>query len=219
MSKFKVKASLDNTTRTVEFERQKYDLLALRERTAKAFNVQNVNIRYTSSTNESFYITNDVQLQKAIKDVEKAGLKNLEVKVFKDTSGAPSTSAPAAVTSSIRNIPNVASTPAKPVVVSTPTLSTSGTLTSFRLAAIPNGPDRVAVEPVTLPDHFVFSVKPSKYDADIEVTLNGTTLNFLTTQTIASGQVMKGTQTITLPSVPTPQQIQVSGQTIKIFYR
>jgi len=225
MSKFKVKASLDNVTRTVEFERQKYDLLAIRERTAKAFSVPNVNIRYTSSTNESYYITNDAQLQKAIKDGEKSGVKNLEVKVFKDGSGAPSTSAPAS--SSVRSIPQSApsTTAAKTITVATPvvTSSSSGALVFFRLPGNPSlSNDRVIVDPQTFQDHFLFSVKPGKYDTDVEVTLTGNTLSFLTTHSIPEGggtKVMKGTQGITLPTSPTPQQVQVIGQQIKVFYR
>jgi len=227
MSRFKVKASLDNTTRTVEIERQKYDFSSVRDRTAKAFGISNVNIRYTSSTNESFYITNDAQLQKAIKDAEKSGAKNLEVKVFKDASGAPSSSAPTSTASSVasRSIPSSTPTPAttsaaKPVA---PTPTVSGSLLVFRLPGIPSSAsDRVVVDPQTFQDHFLFSVKPGKFDTDIEVTLTGNTLSFLTTHSIqeAGGtKIMKGTQGITLPLSPTPQQVQVVGQQIKVFYR
>jgi len=225
MSRFKVKVSLDNVTRTVEFERQKYDLLALRERTAKAFNVPNVNIRYTSSTNESFYITNDAQLQKAIKDVEKSGVKNLEVKVFKDTSG--SASAPAS--SSVRSIPQTAPstvTPAKTVSIPAPTpviapATTSSSLLSFRLEGNPSSSDeRVVVKPETFQDYFLISVQPGKYDTDIEVTLTGSTLCFLTVHSLLEGtltKIMRGTQTLDLNTPP--KKVEIIGQQLKVFYR
>jgi len=224
MSRFKIKASFDNVNRTVEIERQKYDFNSVRERTAKAFNFPNVNIRYTSSTSESFYITNDAQLQKAIKDAEKSGAKNLEVKVFRD-GGASSAQSTSAESKSPRNAPS--STPASNVSAKpgapTPAPASPGSLVVFKLAGVPSSSsDRVIVDPQTFDDHFLFSVKPGKYDTEIEVTLVGNTLAFLTTHSIQDGgttKIMKGTQGITLPVNPTPQQVKVIGQQIKVFYR
>jgi len=217
---------LDNLNRTIELERQKYDLAILKDRTAKAFGQGQVNIRYTSSTGESFYITNDQQLQKAIKDAEKSGAKNIEVKAFRDTTGgaasAPAAARPATTAAPASNAPAQARPAAAPAAAPAKSAGAPGALNTYKLPADRNSSnDRVTVEHQQGPDHFIFFTKPSKYDTDVEVVLNGTALQFLTTHTFTEGnaqKVCKGTQGVSLPFAPSPDQVQVVGQQIKISF-
>jgi len=223
MSRFKVRASLDNITRTVEFERQKYDLASVKDKTGKAFGQGQVNIRYTSATGESYYITSDQQLHKAIKDAEKSGAKFIELKVFRDSVGG---SAPAQAASRPAQAPSQPSHAAPqssaPAARSAPAAQAAGVLTSYKLYADHGSSnDRVIVDPQQTSDSFIFSVKPSKYDTDVDVQLNGQALTFLTTHTVQEGnsvKTIKGTQGISLPFAPSADQVQVIGQQIKIFF-
>jgi len=204
---------------------QKYDYAIVRERTSKAFTLPSVNIRFQSPTGEAFYITNDEQLHKALKAAEKGGAKFIEVKVFKDAGGAPAaaSSAPRQTTApaSTAAAP-AASRPAAAPASSHPVAAGAGTLASYKLTGdAKSASDRVIVEPQQASDHFLFNVKPSKYDTDVVVELKGTALNFLTTHTVPEGasyKTIKGTQGISLPFAPNASQLQVSGHQIKIFF-
>jgi len=225
MSLFKVKATLDNTVRTVEFERQKYDIGLVRDKTAKAFGVPSLNVRYTASTGESYYITNDQQLQKAIKDAEKSQAKYLELKVFREGGGG----APAASTTAAAK-PAAAAAPASTASAATPARSSgtpaaapsSNALANFKLHADPRSTaERADLEHKTESDHFQFSLKPSKYDTDVEVQLNGQNLSFVLSYSYREGDVIKNRQAtlgVSLPYPPAASQIKVQGQTIQIYH-
>jgi len=229
MSRFKFKASYDNIVRTIELERQKYDLAILRDKAAKAFNQPQVTIRYTASTGESYFLSSDAQLHKALKDAEKA--KFVEVKVYKDTSAggasagvsaAPAPARAAAAPAPASSAPAAAAAAPRPAATPAPAAgNTPGVLLSFRLNAQPGGPDRVAVDAQQSSDHFMFELKPSKHDTDVEVKIDGTSLLYLTTHTVQEGgtvKTIKGTQGISLPFSPAPDTITIIGQKIKITF-
>jgi len=225
MSKFKVKATLDNTVRTVEFERQKYDVALVRDRTAKAFGAPSLNVRYTSSTGESYYITNDQQLQKAIKDAEKSGAKYLELKVFREGGGAAPAAAPASASRPAASAaPSAAAaTPARAAGAPAPAAApSSNALAHFRLPADSRSTaERADLEHKSESDHFQFSLKPSKYDTDVEVQLNGQNLSFVLSYSYREGDVIKNRQAtlgVSLPYAPASSQIKVQGQTIRIYH-
>jgi len=228
MSRFKFKANFENVVRTIELERQKYDLAILREKAAKTFNQSQVTIRYTAATGESYFLSNDAQLQKALKDAEKT--RFVEVKVYKDMGGssAPVSAAPAASKPAAQpaaqpaqasapvSRPTSTPTPSAPVAAPSP-----GVLLSFRLQAMAGGPDRVAVDAQQNADHFLFELKPSKHETDVEVKLDGTSLLYLTTHTVQEGptiKTIKGTQGISLPFSPAPDTISFIGQKIRIAF-
>jgi len=240
MSRFKFKANFENLVRTIELERQKYDLNILKDKASKAFNQSQVTIRYTASTGESYFLSNDAQLQKALKDAEKA--KFIEVKVYKDTSSgnasvgvsaqpaqqqqqqqqqrsapapAPSSSTPAPATSS-----SSASAP-RAAAAAPAQQNPSGVLLTFRIQPLAGGPDRVAVDAQQNADHFLFELKASKHETDVEVKLDGTSLLYLTSHTVQEGattKTIKGTQGISLPFNPSPDTISISGNKIKIMF-
>jgi len=92
---------------------------------------------------------------------------------------------------------------------------------SFHLSAQPGAPDRTAIDAQQNDDHFLFELKPSRYETEVDVKLDGSSLNYLTTHTVqddASTKTIKGTQGISLPFVPAPNTISVQGQKIKIMY-
>jgi len=223
MSKFKVKATLDNTVRTVEFERQKYDLSVIKDRTAKAFGVGSLNVRYTSATGESYYLTNDQQLQKAIKDAEKSAAKFLELKVFREGGGAP-----AAAASTARPATSAAAPPASSAAAARPAggaaapAASSNALAHFKLSADPRSTaERADLEHKSESDHFSFGLKPSKYDTDVEVQLNGQALSFVLSYSYREGDLIKNRQAtlgVSLPYAPTASQVKVEGQAIKIYH-
>jgi len=225
MSKFKVKATLDNTVRTVEFERQKYDLSVIKDRTAKAFGVGSLNVRYTSATGESYYLTNDQQLQKAIKDAEKSGAKYLELKVFREGGGAAPV---AAASTAARPATSAAAPPASSAAAARPAgapatpAASSNALAHFKVAADPRSTaERADLEHKSESDHFSFGLKPSKYDTDVEVQLNGQALSFVLSYSYREGDLIKNRQAtlgVSLPYAPTPSQVKVQGQTIKIYH-
>jgi len=226
MSLFKVKATLDNTVRTVEFERLKYDLSLIKDRTAKALSVGSVNVRYTSSTGESYYLTNDQQLQKALKDAEKSGAKYLELKVFKEGGGsAPAAAASSAAKPAASSTPAAsagsAAAPARPAAAA-PAPALSNALAQFRLAADPKSTaERADLEHKSENDHFSFGLKPSKYDTDVEVQLNGQALSFVLSYSYREGDVIKNRQAtlgVSLPYAPAASQVKVQGQTIRIYH-
>jgi len=227
MSKFKVKASLDNTVRTVEFERQKYDLSVIKDRTAKAFGVGSLNVRYTSATGESYYLTNDQQLQKAIKDAEKSGAKYLELKVFREGGGAApvasaSTAARPATSASSAAAPASLAAAARPAGAPATPAASSNALAHFKVAADPRSTaERADLEHKSESDHFSFGLKPSKYDTDVEVQLNGQALSFVLSYSYREGDLIKNRQAtlgVSLPYAPTSSQVKVQGQTIKIYH-
>jgi len=233
MSRFRFRVQLDNITRVVEIERQKYDLVTLREKASKAFNIPGVNLRYTAPSGESYFITNDQQLQKAIKEAEKSGARFVQVQAYRD-SGAPSgysaaapsaASQPRAVAASAptqASAPLAAARPATTSAVSPRAPAPAGILTSYKLLAdTSSSADRVAVDAQQSADHFLFSLKPSKFDTDVDVKLDGTSLLFLTTHSVTEGntiKTIKGTQGISLPFAPTSDSIQVMGQQIKVSF-
>jgi len=226
MSKFKVKATLDNTVRTVEFERQKYDLSVIKDRTAKAFGVGSINAQYKSSTGEAYYLTNDQQLQKALKDAEKAGSKYLELKVFREGGGG----APAAAASSARPATSAAAAPASSAAAARPAggaapaaaAPSSNALAHFKVAADPKSTaERADLQHKAESDHFSFSLKPSKYDTEVEVQLVGQALSFILSYSYREGDLIKNRQAtlgVSLPYAPAASQVVVSGQSIKIFH-
>jgi len=213
-----VKATLDNNViRLVELERQKYDLALLKDKLAKAYGLPSVNIRYSN-----YFLTNDQQFHKAIKESEKANAKHVEVTVLRDSAGGA-----AAATAS-----RAVATPAKPAASASPAQSATpassgaapaaGILLSYRLPGNPGGAERVNVDAKQSSDHFLFSLLPSKYDTDVDVKLDGTSLLFLTTHTVNEGttiKTIKGTQGISLPFPPTTEQVVIIGQQVKILFK
>jgi len=126
----------------------------------------------------------------------------------------------AATTTSVPSYnPPATTTPApKPVVLSQ---SAPGILTTFRLNAQHGAPDRVAVDAQQFADHFLFDLKPSQYDTDVEVKLEGTSLLYLTTHSVQEGnatKTIKGTQGISLPFSPAPDTITLIGKQVKIAF-
>jgi len=227
MSKFKVKATLDNTVRTVEFERQKYDLATIKERTAKAFGVAGLNVQFVSTSGGgSYYLTNDQQLQKALKDAEKAGSKYLELKVFREGGGG----APAAASSAARPATSAAAPAASSAAAARPAGGaaaaapppSSNALAHFKVAADPRSTaERADLEHKSESDHFSFGLKPSKYDTDVEVQLNGQALSFVLSYSYREGDVIKNRQAtlgVSLPYAPAANQVKVQGQTIRIYH-
>jgi hypothetical protein len=213
--------------RTVEFERQKYELAVIKDRTAKAFGVPSINAQYKSSTGESYYLTNDQQLQKALKDAEKAGSKYLELKVFREGGGG----APAAAASSAaRPATSAAAPPASSAAAARPAAAaaaaapapSSNALTHFKVAADPkSSAERADLQHKAEEDHFSFSLKPSKYDTDVEVQLVGQALSFVLSYSYREGDLIKNRQAtlgVSLPYAPAANQVVVSGQSIKIYH-
>jgi len=230
MSRFKFKATFETHVRTIELERQKYDLQILKEKAQKAFNLPQVTIRYTSSSGEAYFINTEAQLQKALKDAVKA--RYVEVKVFRDT-GAQSNPAPAAVSASPAHAaPPAAShsapapahasvSPSAPSAASASSAPKPGVLLSFHLPAQSGGPDRVAVDAQQNNDHFLFELKPSRYDTEVDVKLDGAQLLYLTSHSVHEDnavKTIKGTQGISLPFTPAPNTISIHGQKIKIMF-
>jgi len=199
----------------------------VRDRTAKAFGVPSLNVRYTASTGESYYITNDQQLQKAIKDAEKSGAKYLELKVFREAGGGAPTAAAAAARPATSTAPAAAAAPARaagapPTATAPAATPSSNALAHFKLAADPkSAAERADLEHKSESDHFQFSLKPSKYDTDVEVQLNGQNLSFVLSYSYREGDVIKNRQAtlgVSLPYAPAANQIKVQGQTIRIYH-
>jgi len=211
-------------------ERQKYDLPILKEKAQKAFNLPQVTIRYTASTGEAYFLNTEAQLHKALKDAEKS--RYAEVKVFRDSgAGSIPSSAPAAAPAShYTPPPSTASAPAaaaaaRPAAAAAAAAAAApkpaGILLSYHLPAQSGGPDRVAVDAQQNNDHFLFDLKPSRYDTEVDVKLDGTSLLYLTTHSVQEGnttKTIKGTQGISLPFTPAADAIVIQGQHLKIFF-
>jgi len=169
------------------------------------------------------------RLQKALKDAEKAGSKYLELKVFREGGGG----APAAASSSAARPATSAAAPAAssaaaarpaggaPPAAATPAPS-SNALAHFKVAADPRSTaERADLEHKSESDHFSFGLKPSKYDTDVEVQLNGQALSFVLSYSYREGDVIKNRQAtlgVSLPYAPAASQVKVQGQTIRIYH-
>jgi len=216
MSKFKVKATLGGTVRTIEFERQKYDLAIIKDRTAKAFGVASINIQSIST---------DQHLQTAIKAADKAGSKFLELQVSVAGGGsAPATATSAArpATSAVPASSSSAAASRAPATQAAAPAASSNALAHFKVAAdTKSTAERADLQHKNESDHFSFSLKPSKYDTDVEVQLVGQALSFVLSYSYREGDLIKNRQAtlgVSLPYAPASNQVVVDGQTIKIFH-
>eukprot|EP01102_Stenamoeba_stenopodia_P013410 TRINITY_DN4348_c0_g1_i4.p1 TRINITY_DN4348_c0_g1~~TRINITY_DN4348_c0_g1_i4.p1 ORF type:complete len:248 (-),score=70.35 TRINITY_DN4348_c0_g1_i4:151-894(-) len=247
MSKLKVKANLDNVVKTVELERGNFTFEKIREQIAGKHGIPQFSLQFTGPTG-SYVVSNDQQLQRAVKEAEKSQAKNLDFRVLKGYS-APSYT-PAAAQPQAAAHPQTAARPAAAPAATHTTSPASpvqqrsaapvgepappGQIVAFSLAADQHSSaEKISVNPSQQADCFVFSAVPSKFPTDVVVVLEpGKKLTFQTTHSFEvknpNGdvvvQTVRGAYGFELPFAPRQDQIQVvhstsGAPTIKIFFR
>jgi hypothetical protein len=78
--------------------------------------------------------------------------------------------------------------------------------------------DRLSMKANQESDHFAFVPTPAKYPSDVSIILDNSKLTCESVTNHPDGRSIKFTQAFNLPFTPTPSNIQVSGQILKIFF-
>jgi len=112
---------------------------------------------------------------------------------------------------------NVAS-PTPPRVES-PAVGAGNVVASFTVTGnLAAGADRLSMKADQAADHFAFIPIPAKFDSAVSIVLDNSKLTCESVTNHPDGRSIKFTQAFNLPFQPLPQNIQLHGQVLKIFF-
>jgi len=224
MSRFKVHAVYDGTTRSIELDRKNFHFSDLKSRVAQKFGTNTFSLRYSSSRGNSIDIQDDSSLQLAVKDALQSRSRFLNVTVSGSGGGGYK---PAATQQASRPQAQTQSQPTQRSAQpsrqpqATPSSTPPGTVTSFQVSGNPNSSaDRVLVKYDQQPDHFMFTANPSQYDTTVAITVpDPRKLQFLCSWSVQEGSTPRGmqaVQTFNMPFDVTPDLLNASGNTVRL---
>lgn len=184
--------------------------------------------RYSGASGD-WYIENDDSLKAALADAERSKKPYIRVVLTQGkTAGAgapPAAAAPVHVaersappaSAPAHHAPAPAAAPAPAPAASKP--SHPGAIAHFTLPGSGSA-EKIKIEPQQTAEYFLFTPVPSKYQTDVTVVLEGTKLVYHNQYTFQDGAQLKTmnlTQTFNLPFAPSPDQVSVSGNQVKLL--
>lgn len=186
--------------------------------------------RYSGASGD-WYIENDDSLKAALADSERSKKAYLRV-VLTQGKTAGAGAAPAAAAAAPAHVERSAPAPAyhapaqhsAPAPAAAPAPAPSqpshpGSIAHFTLPGSGSA-DRIKIEAQQTAEYFLFTPVPSKYQTDVTVVLEATKLVYHNQYTFQDGAQLKTmnlTQTFNLPFAPSPDQVSVSGNQVKLL--
>lgn len=218
MSSYKIKAVVDGVTKTVESSRPA-NFAQVRQAVSRVSGKGNFSLVYSSGAGQ-INVADDASLTAALKDAETRKLQNVRLVVQDGAGGGYSAPAPQAT---YAPPPQAAPAPAPAAPAPAPAPAArsapAGTIAQFTLPGSGSA-EKIKITPEQTEGYFLFTPVPSRYQTDVTVVLEGTRLIYNNQYTFQDGAQLKTmnlTQTFNLPYAPRPDQVQVSGNQVKLL--
>jgi hypothetical protein len=247
MSKFRVRAVFGSVVKPIELSRNNYSFNEVRDEVRVKHELRDFQLRYVSPSLGDLFIQDNDSFHRVVKDAELRGVPYVEIRVVSHerapptgkggatptqsyNSYTPSYSSPSPYASAPSPSPNYgapqqnyAQSPARYVASPPPAAARASSPSNVIATFVVQGDrgstaDRLSLKANQENDHFAFVPIPAKCNSDVTIVLEASKLTCESVTNHPDGRSIKFTQAFNLPFVPAPNNIQLQGQILRIYF-